>query len=223
MKLRECDENDHSNRDACKLINKALPNLIVNISNVLWYSIDPVVVQKLGFVAYQRTWEFLQQPINTSCCGEVRNLPPWPYNQYFWFSTRPLVLIFSNCWVETQWFEMTPFLTTYSRCKRRSNRFSLILYLTVVISWLSTLFIYIYFTNKSEFIFWSTLPEMNLEWLREVDFFIHFRSKCLKGLESKSSYRLYQFGHFEKGSNWFWLKLILELGTKCCTLMCVNQ
>ena len=170
MKLRECDENDHSNRDACKLINKALPNLIVNISNVLWYSIDPVVVQKLGFVAYQRTWEFLQQPINTSCCGEVRNLPPWPYNQYFWFSTRPLVLIFSNCWVETQWFEMTPFLTTYSRCKRRSNRFSLTLYLTVFISWLSTLFIYIYFTNKSEFIFWSTLPEMNLERLREVDF-----------------------------------------------------
>ena len=83
MKLRECDENDRSNRDKCKLINKALPNLIVNISNVLWYSIDPMVMQKLGFVAYRRTWEFLQQPINTSCCGEVRNLPPWPYNQYF--------------------------------------------------------------------------------------------------------------------------------------------
>ena len=83
MKLRGCDENDHLYGEKCKLINKAFPNLIVNISKYLWYSIDPMVINKLGFVAYSRTWEFLQQPINTSCCGEVRNLPPWPYNQYF--------------------------------------------------------------------------------------------------------------------------------------------
>ena len=82
MKLCGCDENDLY-AEKCKLINKALPNLIVNISNVLWYSIDPMVINKLGFVPYMRTWEFLQQPINTSCCGEVRNLTPWQYNQYF--------------------------------------------------------------------------------------------------------------------------------------------
>ena len=83
MKLLGCDENDHLYGEKCKLINKAFPNLIVNISKYLWYSIDPMVINKLGFVAYSRTWEFLQQPINTACCGEVRNLPPWPYNQYF--------------------------------------------------------------------------------------------------------------------------------------------
>ena len=83
MKLLGCDENDHLYGQKCNLINKAFPNLIVNISKYLWYSMDPMVINKLGFVAYSRTWEFLQQPINTACCGEVRNLPPWPYNQYF--------------------------------------------------------------------------------------------------------------------------------------------